>query len=64
MDTISWTDCVRNEEVRQRVKEERNTLHRIKIRRATWIGLVLCRNCLLKHVTEGRVEGMVEVMGR
>jgi hypothetical protein len=24
----------------------------------------LRRNCLLKHVTEGKIEGMVEVMGR
>jgi hypothetical protein len=27
---ISWTDPVRNEEVLQRVKEERNILHAIK----------------------------------
>jgi hypothetical protein len=27
---ISWTDCVRNEEVLHRVKEERNILHTIK----------------------------------
>ena len=64
MDTISWTDCMRNEEVRQRVREERNILHTIKIRKANWIGLILCRNCILKQVTQGEVEGRVEVMGR
>jgi len=30
MEKISWTDPVRNEEVLQRVKEERNILHTIK----------------------------------
>jgi hypothetical protein len=24
----------------------------------------LCRNCLLKHVIEGKIEGRIEVMGR
>ena len=28
------------------------------------IGHILCRNCLLKHVIEGKIEGRVEVMGR
>jgi hypothetical protein len=53
---ISWTDCVRNE-VLHRVKEERNILHTIKGRKANWIGYILRRNCLLKHVIEGRLGG-------
>jgi hypothetical protein len=53
---ISWTDHVRNEEVLHRVKEERNILHRIKTRKANWIGHILRRNCLLKHVIEGKLE--------
>jgi hypothetical protein len=61
---ISWTERVRNEEVLHRVKEERNILHRIKRRKANWIGHILCRNCLLKHVTEGKIEGRKEVPGR
>ena len=28
------------------------------------LGHVLCRNCLLKHVIEGKIEGRIEVMGR
>jgi len=24
----------------------------------------MCRNCLRKHVIEGKIEGMIEVMGR
>jgi hypothetical protein len=54
---ISWTDRVRNEEVLHRVKEERNIVHTIKRRKAKWIGHILRRNCLLKHVIEGNTDG-------
>jgi hypothetical protein len=64
MEKISWTDRVRNEEVLHRFKEERNILHTIKRRKANWIGHILRRNCLLKHVIEGKLEGKIEVMGR
>jgi hypothetical protein len=64
MDKISWTDRVRNEEVLHRVKEERNIVHTIKRRKANWIGHILRRNCLLKHVIEGKLEGRREMMGR
>jgi len=53
--------CVWNEEVLHRVKDERNILHKKK---ANWIGHFLHRNCLLKHVIEGRTEGMINVTGR
>jgi hypothetical protein len=61
---ISWTDCVTNEEVLQRVDVERNILDKIKRRQANWTGYILHRNCLLKHVTEGKIEGRIEVMGK
>jgi hypothetical protein len=61
---IIWTDRVRNEEVLHRVKEERNILHTIKSRKANWIGHILRRNCLLKHVIEGKLEGRIEITGR
>jgi hypothetical protein len=64
MEKISWTDRVRNEEVLHRVKEERNILHTIKRRKANWIGHILRRNCLLKHVIEGKLEGKTETQGR
>ena len=48
---------MRNEEVLQSVKEQRYILHKIKIRKAHWIGHILCRNCLLKHVMEGKDRG-------
>ena len=49
---IIWTDQVRNEEVLHRVKEERNILHTIKIRKANWIGHILYWSCLVYHGTE------------
>jgi hypothetical protein len=55
---------VRNEEVLHRVKEERNIVHTIKRRKANWIGDILRRNCLLKHVIEGKLEGRIEMTGR
>jgi hypothetical protein len=64
MEKISWTDRVGNEEVLHRVKEERNILHTVKRRKATWIGHVLRRDCLLKHVIEGKIERRTEVTGR
>jgi hypothetical protein len=57
MEKISWTDRVRNEEVLHRVKEERNIVHTIKRRKANWIGHILSRNCLLKLVIDGKLEG-------
>jgi hypothetical protein len=64
MEKISWTDRVRNEEVLHRVKEGRNIVHTIKRRKANWIGHILRRNCLLKYVTEGKLEGRIEMTGR
>jgi hypothetical protein len=60
---ISWTDHVRNEELLQTVKEDRNILHTIKRRKANCIGHIECRNCLLKLIIEGNLEGKIEVMG-
>lgn len=49
---FSWTNCVKNEEILNRVKEERHILSTIKIRKANWIYhiRVLRRNCLLKKM--------------
>jgi hypothetical protein len=46
-----------NEEVLHRVKEDRNILHTINRRSDNWIGHILRRNCLLKHITEGKIRG-------
>jgi hypothetical protein len=39
------------------VKEVRNIVHTIKIRNANWIGHIVRRNRLLKHVTKGKIGG-------
>jgi len=64
LEEISWTDHVRNEDVLLRIKEERNILHEIRKRKANWIGHILRRNCLLQRVTEGKIQGGIEVTGR
>ena len=51
-------------EVSLRVKEDRNTLHTVDRRKANWIGHILRGNCLLKHVTEGKIDGRMEVTRR
>jgi hypothetical protein len=47
---------VRNEGVLQIVREKSNILQTVKRRKANWIGRILRRNCLLKHVIEGEIE--------
>jgi hypothetical protein len=51
-------------EVLHIVKEERNTLHPIKERKANWIGHILHRNCLLNYVIKGKIGGWREVTER
>jgi hypothetical protein len=48
---------VRNAKVLYTVKEERNIILTINRRKDNLIGHILCRNCLLKHTTEGKNEG-------
>jgi len=57
-----WTDSV-GIEVLRRVKEVRNISLTIK-KKANRIGHFLLWNCLLKHVSEGKIEGMITVTGR
>ena len=58
---ISWTVHVRNEDVLLRVNEQSYILHEIRKRKVNWIGHILRRNCLLKHVIEGKIKGEMEV---
>jgi hypothetical protein len=44
-------------EVLKRVKENRKVLHLIKLKKADGIGHTWRRNCLLKHVIEGKIKG-------
>jgi hypothetical protein len=62
METISWTDRVRNEEVLQRVQEEMNCLQTIKKRKPNWFDHVWRRNCLRNHFVEENIEERLEVI--
>jgi len=54
---INWTDRVeKKKDVLHRGKEERHSINKIKWRKANWIGHIWRRNCLLKHVTEGKIK--------
>ena len=41
-----------------------NILHEISKRKANCIGHILCRNCLLQRVIEGKIKGGIRVTGR
>ena len=55
MEKTSWTKHVKND-IFLRIKEEKNILHTIKWRKANWNGHILHRNCILKHVIQGKIE--------
>jgi hypothetical protein len=63
MEKIVWTDRVGNEEVLYGGKGEREKLQVVKRKKANWIGRILRRKCLIKHVVEGKIEGRREVTG-
>jgi hypothetical protein len=63
IEKIIWTDCVRNE-VLQWVKEETNILLKTNIKKTELFSHISRRNCLLKHITEGKIRGRIEVTGR
>jgi inosine/xanthosine triphosphate pyrophosphatase family protein len=63
MENTSWNNRVRNEEVLHR-RKEKNILHAIKTRKATWICHIVHSNCLLKHIIEGKIEGGMKVKER
>jgi hypothetical protein len=42
-------------------RQEHPTYYKKKKRKATWIGYMYSRNCLLEHVVEGLIEGRIKV---
>ena len=58
MEKISWTDSVKNE-VLQKVKKEGDIVRTIRQRKTDYIGNFLHRNCVLKQVIEGKVQGTI-----
>jgi len=63
LEKVNWADRVKNEEVLQKVNGERCILHAIKRREVNLIDHILHRNCLLKYIIKGKIEGRVEVTG-
>jgi hypothetical protein len=63
MEKIGFTDCVKDEGLHMD-KEEMNIQQAMKRRRANLIGLIFLRNCLLKHVIEGKIEISMKVTRR
>jgi hypothetical protein len=51
-------------EVLRRVREERNIHYIVKRSKANWVSNTWRRNCLLKQVIEGKIEGRMGVTGR
>jgi hypothetical protein len=44
-------------EILNKVKKEWNFQRTIKRMKANWIGHIVCRKCLIKHVIERKMEG-------
>ena len=57
MERVKWTDKINNALVLERVREGRIMLELIRKRKRNWLGHWLRRNCLLKNVLEGMVNG-------
>jgi len=64
MENISQTDRVRNEDVLQRVKKDSYILHTIKKKNEVLLDWSQFRNCLLKYIIAGKMEGKIEGTGR
>ena len=59
MEGIIWTERVRNEEVLQRVGEERRLMKIVEERKKNWVGHFMRHEGILKRAVEGMVEGAV-----
>jgi len=58
MEEISWTVRFGIGEVLHRAKEDRDIVHTVQRRKGNWIGHILRRYCLVKHVSERNIEGL------
>ena len=56
MENTIWTDPVRDDEMFQSVKVERNILQTVQRRKANWTGHILSRKSLLNRVIERKLE--------
>jgi hypothetical protein len=58
-----WRDLVINKDVTQNGGGEKYPTYN-KMEESNWTGHILHRSCLIKNVTEGNVEGRIEVTER
>jgi hypothetical protein len=63
METVSWTDRVKYEEVLHKFEGMRYIVYIVKRRKVNWIGHILRWNCPLKHVIEGKIEESIKAKG-
>ena len=57
MERVSWKEHKTNEEILQKVGEERSLLKTIRERQRKWIGHIMRGDSLLRDIFEGRMEG-------
>jgi hypothetical protein len=57
MAKTSWPYILKVEELLHGIKEERDIVSIVIRKNTKWICHILRRNCLLKHVIEGKKEG-------
>jgi hypothetical protein len=57
MGKFRLTSLVRSAEVLQIITDERNILHTINRGKTNCIGDILHRDCLIKHVIQGKIRG-------
>jgi len=63
VEKVNWTNRVKKE-ILHKVKEDRHIIPKKKRKKVNWIGHILRRNCLLRHVVEEKVGEKKEMMGR
>jgi hypothetical protein len=59
MEKIIWTDRVRMEKYYLLLRRIGISYVQKKKRKANWISRILRKNCPLKHVIEGKIEGRI-----
>lgn len=64
MESISWTDCTKKEEVLNKGQGEGEYSKNSKRGKASLICHILNWNCFLKQLTEGKIERRTEVTRR
>ena len=62
MEKIKWSEKVTNEEIIERIREERTLFNTIVRRKANWIGHILGKNFLLHDAIEEQMTKVKEII--